>query len=119
MTFKRFLLCTASCSLLLFVRRPAPAQSSTAKDATDQEVLKRNEECNAAELRADIKAMDDCETADFTHTHASGQIEEKTGYLAGRRQRRAQVSDARYLRPSRPLLRRLRDRRGAHAPARG
>ena len=83
MTFNRFLLCAASCSLLLFTPRPASAQSTAAKDATDRQVLKRNEECNAAELRADIKAMDDCETADFTHTHASGQIEEKTGYLKG------------------------------------
>jgi ketosteroid isomerase-like protein len=84
MTFNRFLLCTASCSLLLLsTPRLSAAQSTAAKSATDQEVLKRNEECNAAELRADIKAMDDCETADFTHTHASGQIEEKTGYLQG------------------------------------
>jgi ketosteroid isomerase-like protein len=83
MTFNRFLLCAASCAFLLSMPRPAPAQSSSAKDATDQEVLKRNEECNAAELRADIKFMDDCETAGFTHTHASGQIEEKTGYLQG------------------------------------
>ena len=63
--------------------RPTAAQSSAAKDRTDREVLKRNQECNDAELHADIKAMDDCETADFTHTHASGQIEEKTGYLQG------------------------------------
>ena len=83
MTLNRFLLCVASCALLLSMPRPSAAQSKAAKDSTDQAVLKRNEECNAAELRADIKAMDDCETEDFTHTHASGQIEEKTGYLQG------------------------------------
>ena len=83
MTMNRSLLCVASCALLLFVPRPAASQSNAAKNATDEAVLKRNEECNAAELRADIKAMDDCETADFTHTHASGQIEEKAGYLQG------------------------------------
>jgi ketosteroid isomerase-like protein len=83
MPFNRLLLCATACALLLSMPRPASAQSNAAKDATDQAVLKRNEECNAAELRADIKAMDDCETADFTHTHASGQIEEKAGYLQG------------------------------------
>jgi ketosteroid isomerase-like protein len=84
MTFNRFLLCTASCSLLLlFAPRPTSAQSNSAKDATNQEVLKRNEECNAAELRADIKAIDDCETDDFTHTHANGEVEYKKGYLEG------------------------------------
>lgn len=83
MTFNRFLLWTASCSLLLFVPRPSAAQSKAAKEATDQEVLQRNEECNAAELRGDIKAMDDCETEDFTHTHANGEVEYKKGYLDG------------------------------------
>ncbi len=83
MAFNRFLLCTASCALLLFVPRPSGAQSKAAKEATDEEVLKRNEECNAAELRGDIKAMDDCEIEDFTHTHANGEVEYKKGYLEG------------------------------------
>jgi len=83
MTFNRFLIWTASCALLLFAPRPSAAQSKAAKEATDQEVLKRNEECNAAELRGDIKAMDDCETDDFTHTHANGEVEYKKGYLEG------------------------------------
>jgi hypothetical protein len=50
---------------------------------TDQEVLKIDAECNAAELRGDIKAMDACETDDFTHTHANGEVEYKPGYLKG------------------------------------
>lgn len=88
MTLNRVLLCTASCSLLLFAApRHAAAQSDAKPDskteATNQEVLKRNQECNDAELHADIKAMDDCETEDFTHTHASGQVEYKKGYLEG------------------------------------
>jgi hypothetical protein len=49
----------------------------------DQEVLKMNEECNAAELRADVAAMDNCETDDFTHTHANGTVEHKAEYLKG------------------------------------
>jgi ketosteroid isomerase-like protein len=79
----RLLFCSACYALLLSAPRPASAQSGSAKQATDAAVLKRNEECNAAELRADVKAMGDCETADFTHTHANGQIEEKAGYLQG------------------------------------
>jgi len=75
MMLHRFLLCAVSCSLVLFVLRPAAAQSDAKREATNQEVLKRNQECNDAELRADIKAMDDCETEDFTHTHANGEIE--------------------------------------------
>jgi hypothetical protein len=50
---------------------------------TDEEVLKINEECNAAELRADVAAMDACETDDFTHTHANGTVEHKSEYLKG------------------------------------
>ena len=83
MTLNRFLLCAAAGSLLLFVPRPTAARSDAKREATNQEVLKRNQECNDAELRADIKAMDDCETEDFTHTHANGEIEYKKGYLEG------------------------------------
>ncbi len=57
--------------------------SADAKADADQEVLKINEECNAAELRADIAAMDACETDDFTHTHANGMVEHKAEYLKG------------------------------------
>ena len=47
----------------LVTLKPAdvPASASPSADAnakTDQEVLKINEACNAAELRADISAMD-------------------------------------------------------------
>ena len=51
--------------------------------AVEKAVLDRNAQCNDAELRADTKMMDDCETVDFTHTHASGQVEYKTGYIQG------------------------------------
>jgi len=71
MTFNRFLLCAASCAFLLSMPRPASAQSSAAKDATDQAVLKRNEECNAAELRADIKNEDLASLADVSFFTAS------------------------------------------------
>jgi ketosteroid isomerase-like protein len=59
------------------------AQSGDAKAQTDQEVLKINAECNAAELRGDVAAMDRCETEDFTHTHANGMVEHKAEYLQG------------------------------------
>ena len=60
------------------------AQAGDAKvTAADQEVLKMNEECNAAELRGDVAAMNKCETDDFTHTHANGTVEPKAEYLKG------------------------------------
>jgi ketosteroid isomerase-like protein len=58
------------------------AQSTDVKEA-DQEVLKMNEECNAAELRGDVAAMDSFETDDFTHTQANGTVEHKAEYLNG------------------------------------
>jgi ketosteroid isomerase-like protein len=61
---------------------PVPAAVSRDADA-EQEILKINADCNAAELRGDIKVMDDCETSDFTHTHASGKVEPKAEYLKG------------------------------------
>src|SRR5437870_1254788 len=69
------------CAISLARLIAAPARVGDAK--TDQEVLKANADCNAAELRADIAAMDACETDDFTHTHASGQVEYKAEYLKG------------------------------------
>jgi len=60
-----------------------PAQPSGGSSKTDEEILKINADCNAAELRADVAAMDACETDDFTHTHASGQVEHKAEYLRG------------------------------------
>src|SRR6266849_3963046 len=90
MSLNRILLYAASCALVfacaislagLTGSAAPPAPSGDAK--TDQEVLKVNAECNAAELRADIAAMDACETEDFTHTHASGQVEYKAEYLKG------------------------------------
>lgn len=62
----------------------APRAQSTGTDSkTNKEVLEADAECNAAELRADVAAMDACETDDFTHTHASGQVEHKAEYLKG------------------------------------
>jgi ketosteroid isomerase-like protein len=85
------LLWVFSCALVFalgfsFAGKPgsvAAAQSGDAESRDDQEVLKRNAECNDAELRADLAVMADCETDDFTHTHASGQVEHKTEYLQG------------------------------------
>jgi hypothetical protein len=62
---------------------PAAAQSSDARAQDNQDVLKMNAECNDSELRADVAAMDRCETDDFTHTHANGMVEYKTGYIQG------------------------------------
>ena len=70
----------------LFAAKTATAatpQSSDARGQDDREVLKMNAECNDAELRADVAAMDRCETDDFTHTHANGMVEYKTGYIQG------------------------------------
>lgn len=72
---------------LLFGARPgrtAPRPESSGSDSkVNEEVLRVNAECNAAELRGDVAAMDACETDDFTHTHASGQVEHKAEYLKG------------------------------------
>jgi hypothetical protein len=89
MSLNRILLVVASCALVFacavlvsgLTGTAAPAAGSDTK--TDQEVLKVDAECNAAELRGDIKAMDACETDDFTHTHANGEVEYKPGYLKG------------------------------------
>ena len=92
MSLNRVLLFVLSCALVFALTvsftgltgSAAPAgQSGDAKAQINQEVLKINAECNAAELRADIAAMDSCETDDFTHTHASGQVEYKGEYLKG------------------------------------
>ena len=61
----------------------AAARPADAKAEANQEVVKINEACNAAELRGDVKAMDACETDDFTHIHANGMVEHKTEYLKG------------------------------------
>lgn len=60
-----------------------PTRAAGSKSETDHEVLEINSECNDAELRGDVAAMDKCETEDFTHTHANGQVEQKAGYLKG------------------------------------
>ena len=62
---------------------PPPPPQGDARARDDQEVLKMNAECNDAELRADVVAMNRCETDDFTHTHANGMVEYKTGYIQG------------------------------------
>jgi len=62
---------------LLAAPRPADAK------ADDQEVLKMNEQCNSAELKADTAAMGACETDDFEHIHANGMVEHKAEFLKG------------------------------------
>lgn len=87
----RILPCALVCVLFLVAGllfngtavRVFAAPNADTKADVDQEVLKINEECNAAELRADIGAMDACETDDFTHTHANGMVEHKAEFLKG------------------------------------
>src|ERR1700739_728734 len=90
MSSNRVLLCVlggafALVAGFLFANRgaPAAARPADAKSEADQEVLKINAGCNAAELRGDVAAMDSCETDDFTHTHANGMVEHKAEYLKG------------------------------------
>jgi len=92
MSLNRLLLCVLACALVfafafsfagLTGNAALAAQSRDAKAQTDQEVLKINADCNAAELRGDIAAMNSCETDDFTHTHANGTVEYKAEYLKG------------------------------------
>ena len=92
MSKNQVLLRTIGCVLMLvagfsFVRpaarlfaAPRPAD---AKAVADQEVLKMNEECNTAELKADVAKMDSCETGDFDHIHANGMVEHKAEFLKG------------------------------------
>jgi Domain of unknown function (DUF4440) len=63
---------------LLGAPRPADAKADA-----DQEVLKMNEVCNAAELKGDVAAMGGCETDDFEHIHANGMVEHKAEFLKG------------------------------------
>src|SRR5260370_2036613 len=92
MSQNRVLLWALSCALVFaagfsFAGRASRALAAIppgdAKADADQEVLKMNAECNDAELRGDVAAMDNCETADFTHTHANGMVEHKAEYLKG------------------------------------
>ncbi len=92
MSQNRVLLWALSCALVFAAGFPFAAHASRALAATppgdakadaDQEVLKMNAECNDAELRGDVAAMDNCETSDFTHTHANGMVEHKAEYLKG------------------------------------
>jgi hypothetical protein len=92
MSQNRVLLCALS-SAFLFVgglsfagragRALAAIPPADSKAEADQEVLKMNAECNDAELRGDVAAMDNCETPDFTHIHANGMVEHKAEYLKG------------------------------------
>ncbi len=75
MSQNRVLLWALSCALVFAAGFPFAAHASRAlaaippgdaKAGADQEVLKMNAECNDAELRGDVAAMDNCETADFT-----------------------------------------------------
>lgn len=63
---------------LVAVPRPADAKADA-----NQEVLKMNEECNAAELKPDVAKMESCETDDFEHIHANGMIEHKAEFIKG------------------------------------
>lgn len=88
----RVVLCALGCSVLflgglLFAGRTgwalAAIPAADGKADADQEVLKMNAQCNDAELRGDVAAMDNCETPDFTHIHANGEVEHKAEYLKG------------------------------------
>lgn len=86
----RVVLCVLVCLLvftfeLSFAMEPGDPTSAAQSGASeaDREILKMNADCNAAELRADVQAMDNCEITDFTHTHASGKVEPKAEYLKG------------------------------------
>lgn len=88
MSRKRFLPVAFACALIfvtaMWLRANRALAATPAGDnKADQEVLKRNAECNDAELRAEIAAMDECETSDFTHTHANGMVEHKAEFLKG------------------------------------
>jgi hypothetical protein len=92
MSQNRFLPRAFSCALVFLAGFPFAGQAGRTLAATppadaraeaDQEVLKINAECNDAELRGDVVAMGNCETEDFTHTHASGMVEHKAEYLKG------------------------------------
>jgi ketosteroid isomerase-like protein len=92
MSMNRVLLRAFGCALVLvaglsFAQPAAHLLAATrpgdAKAGANQEVLKINEECNAAELKGDVATMDSCETEDFTHIHANGMVEHKAEYLKG------------------------------------
>jgi ketosteroid isomerase-like protein len=89
MSLNRVLVCALGCAVVLgsaiaFAGNSGKAPAAQSRDsAADQEVLKRDADCNAAELRADLTVMDDCETGDFTHVHANGMVEYKAEYLKG------------------------------------
>jgi ketosteroid isomerase-like protein len=84
MSHHRVLLCALVLAFgFAFAGRSFAATPAGDAKAADQEVLKINAECNDAELRGDVAAMDACETSDFTHTHANGMVEHKAEYLQG------------------------------------
>jgi ketosteroid isomerase-like protein len=92
MSKNQVLLRALGCALVLvagfsFVRPAAclfaAPRPGDAKADADQEVLKMNEDCNAAELKADVAKMDSCEAADFEHIHANGMVEHKAEFLKG------------------------------------
>lgn len=92
MAFNRVVTYVFCCTLLSMITASFAGGAGTAQSAaqtkgaaaeTNQEVLKMNADCNAAELRGDVAAMDACETDDFTHTHANGMVEHKAEYVKG------------------------------------
>lgn len=92
MAWNRVLLCAVISAFFFVAGSAVPGRAGRVLAATppagdkagaDQEVLKINAECNDAELRGDVAAMDNCETPDFTHIHANGMVEHKAEYLKG------------------------------------
>ena len=88
MSQNRILLCAFSCALVFAAPFPFAGLAGRALAATppadaDQEVLKMNADCNDAELQGNVAAMGNCETEDFTHTHANGMVEHRAEYLKG------------------------------------
>jgi len=83
LSLNRVLISAVCCVLMFASVAMLAAQGKDATAKVNEEVLKANTDCNAAELRGDVAAMDACETDDFTHTHASGQVEHKAKYLKG------------------------------------
>jgi hypothetical protein len=78
------LIFTAKFSMARASSNAAPAASAPDADkAVIEEILKMHEVCQAGELKPDKAVMDKCETEDFTHTHSSGVVEYKTGYIEG------------------------------------
>ena len=60
---------------------PRARPDSSKHSALEQQLVKLNEEMLAAQVRADIAALDEFLTDDYTRTHAVGRIENKADFL--------------------------------------